>query len=201
MTIFDVILACSIAGSDSGICLLNTDIRVTDTIKFCAEYVPEQVCVPYNQTLWQTDTSIEQKDGLVQSVFMAQVQDKLMNEYNTTSTNMMMSQNPKCYFAYKKFLCLWNFPYCTTDDTDIEGTTQSVCVTFCTSFMNECGYQSDRCTTEFDYLPNLTEDGTGDSCNQKTNLLIFSVLGFFSAYYFIYINFQYLKKNTFSSYA
>ena len=54
------------------------------------------------------------KDSLVEDIYIKNIEEKLYFEYTTDTTNVALTQNFACYLAYKKFLCRWNFPLCTS---------------------------------------------------------------------------------------
>ena len=105
-------LCCLLDGNDSGDCLTREEIL--GSVSFCKDYIPSRVCVPYVQDLWEKDFSISSKDSIVEMIYIKNMQEKLIFEYETNTDNMSLSHNRNCYLAYKKFLCRWNFPLCTS---------------------------------------------------------------------------------------
>lgn len=115
---------CKLAGVESGECV--DALSVESKISFCGEYLPKFVCVPYNQVqkytkfvkvLWGNDFSIEQKDAKIEEIFIRNIQRRLIFEYEyaTSSLTNDLTRKSNCYQAYKKFLCRWNFPLCSSN--------------------------------------------------------------------------------------
>lgn len=65
------------------------------------------------EDLWKDDFSMKSKDKEVEAIYIKNLENKLYFEYTTSTTNMALTQNVNCYKEYKKFLCRWNFPFCT----------------------------------------------------------------------------------------
>ena len=95
---------------------------------------------------------------------MNSIQQKLIDEFTVSVSSADFSQKHNCYSSYKKFLCLWNFPYCE-ETTNI---TLPVCKQYCENFMNNCGSTVDRCETEFSSEPGLEQDS--ESCTITQDL-------------------------------
>jgi hypothetical protein len=115
-------------------------------LPFCGEYVTYSTCVPSSNPVWPSWDSLK-KDSVVERLFneyLANRQEEEMAslEDHSTYIPLLFTGNDECVKAYKKVLCLYNFPECVDSNESINGlsraTSLPMCSDVCKGFMSAC---------------------------------------------------------------
>ncbi|KAL4478262.1 hypothetical protein ABPG72_016574 [Tetrahymena utriculariae] len=138
---FIFVKGCQLSGYESGICVDSTNYL--KDISFCQGYLYTNICIPLERVVWPTYTT-NARDSYIKNVFIKQIEQRLISEISK-GVGVILLYNNQCYYAYKQFLCQWNFPPCDIRDDQ----TLPICMSQCTSYYNAC--QSDSTSCELSY--------------------------------------------------
>mmetsp|Transcript_63623 Transcript_63623/g.170430 ORF Transcript_63623/g.170430 Transcript_63623/m.170430 type:complete len:247 (-) Transcript_63623:98-838(-) len=181
------------SGEFTGICIKQH--RLKSMMTFCRDTVDYDACVPPHQPLFP-EWNVTTKDALLRRLYKEQVEFRISVEMNITVDNapvIRFTQNSPCLEAFRKVLCWFNFPRCSTSNVSMP-----LCRTACSNYYQSCKYEKigaeyDACKDEVVKTKGLfesgltgttdvlldqcfLEDGTGDCCTGSSALSLLSAM-------------------------
>jgi hypothetical protein len=168
---------CILAQNSPGICVKSDSIN----INFCGDELEETVCIPDVQDFW-SDWNASSKDAALSLLFISTLESKL-HEETSTDLSPVFTRNKKCLTAFKRLICLTNFPGCS------DSVAYPVCDELCQSYENECKILNNTFCSIFPAsLSNTTECS---NCSYMSYVLLLILALLFSL---VFIESKYLSS-------
>lgn len=123
---FKYAAGCTLAQNSPGVCVKSDSIN----LPFCGDELEETVCIPDVQDFW-SNWNASSKDAALSLLFISTLESKLQEETSTDLTPVF-TRNKKCLTAFKRLICLINFPACS------DSLAYPICDELCQSYENEC---------------------------------------------------------------
>jgi len=155
---------CILAQSSPGLCVKSDSIH----LNFCGDELQETVCIPDVQDFW-ADWNASSKDAALSLLFISTLESKLQEETSSDLTPVF-TRNKKCLTAFKRLICLTNFPACS------DFIAYPVCDDLCQSYENECQILNNTFCSIFPTNLNSTKTCSSSSYMSYVLLLILALL-------------------------